>query len=38
MQADFRTMTAIFLEYPKVDEVFFPFIVSLKNIREFYNI
>jgi small subunit ribosomal protein S4 len=38
MQADFRTMSAIFLEYPKVDEVFFPFIVSLKNIREFYNI
>lgn len=36
IQADFRTMTAIFLEYPKVDEIFFPFAVSLKNIKEFY--
>ena len=36
IQTDYRTMSAVFLEYPKVDEIFFPFAVSLKNVKEFY--
>lgn len=38
IQVDFKTKSAIFLEYPKVDEIFYPFNVSLKNIKEFYKI
>ncbi len=38
MQIDPKTMSAIFLYQPKVDEVFFPFNINLKNIKEFYQI
>ena len=38
IQVDFRTRSAIFLEYPKIDEVLYPFNVNLKNVKEFYNI
>lgn len=38
IQIDFKTRSAIFLEYPKMDEVLYPFDVNLKNIKEFYNI
>jgi len=38
IQIDPKTMSAIFLYQPKVDEVFFPFNINLKNIKEFYQI
>jgi small subunit ribosomal protein S4 len=38
IQIDFKTRSAVFLEYPKMDEVLYPFDVSLKNVKEFYNI
>ena len=33
IQIDFKTRSAIFLEYPKMDEVLYPFDVNLKNIK-----
>jgi small subunit ribosomal protein S4 len=38
IQVDFRTRSAVFLAYPKIDEVLYPFNVNLKNVKEFYNI
>jgi len=38
MVIDMKTMSAIFLYRPKVDEIFFPFNINLKNIKEFYQI
>jgi small subunit ribosomal protein S4 len=38
IQIDFKTKSAVFLEYPKMDEILYPFDVNLKNIKEFYNI
>jgi len=38
IQIDYKTMSAIFLYSPKVDEIFFSFSMNLKNIKEFYQI
>jgi len=38
LQMDYRTLSVIFVEYPNVDEIMFPFEVNLKRIKEFYNI